>query len=139
MARRSFAKPVDSAGDEINVTPLMDIVFIMLIFFIVTSTFVKEPGADINKPEAATGTVRRLASILVAVTAENEVWINKKKVDVDQVRGIVEGLRRENPKGTAVVQVDKAAEARFLVDVINQIRDAGIDDVAISTIQQSSA
>ncbi|HBS34835.1 MAG TPA: biopolymer transporter ExbD, partial [Parvularcula sp.] len=73
----------DSGGDDINVTPLMDIVFIMLIFFIVTSTFVKEPGVEINRPTAETAKERKLAGILVAVTSENEIWINKEKIPLD--------------------------------------------------------
>jgi biopolymer transport protein ExbD len=123
----------DSSGDDINVTPLMDIVFIMLIFFIVTSTFVKEPGAEITRPEAETARERKLAGILVAVTSENEIWINKEKVPLDAVKVAVEGLKQENPKATAVVQVDKAAESRYLVEVVNQIRNAGVDEIAVST------
>jgi biopolymer transport protein ExbD len=134
MARKkSLAIEQSSGGDDINVTPLMDIVFIMLIFFIVTSTFVKEPGVDVNRPKAETAKIRKFASILVAVDAENNIWINKKKVDLGEVRSAVEALHRENPKGTAVVQVDNKAESRFLVEVVNQIRNAGISDVAVST------
>ena len=134
MARKkSFAIEQSSGGDDINVTPLMDIVFIMLIFFIVTSTFVKEPGIDVNRPKAETAKIRKLASILVAVDAENEIWINKKNVDLAEVRANVESLKRENPKGTAVVQVDAKADSRFLVEVVNQIRDAGVSDIAVST------
>ncbi len=122
-------------GDEedVNVTPLLDIVFIMLIFFIVTSTFVKEPGVEIERPEAQTATQRKLASILVAITAENEIWINKDEVELDQVRLAVEALKRENPKGTAAIQVDAAADTRYLVEVANQIRAAGVSEIAVST------
>jgi biopolymer transport protein ExbD len=123
----------ESSGDDINVTPLMDIVFIMLIFFIVTSTFVKEPGVEIDRPTAQTAKERKLASILVAVTSENEIWINKKVIELDAVKITVEALKLENPKGTAVVQVDKGAESRYLVEVVNQIRSAGVTDIAVST------
>jgi biopolymer transport protein ExbD len=123
----------ESSGDDINVTPLMDIVFIMLIFFIVTSTFVKEPGVDIDRPSATTGKERKFATILVAVTADNEIWINKEIVELDAVRATVEALKAENPKGTAVVQVDKGAQSRYFVEVVNQIRNAGVTDVAVST------
>lgn len=120
-------------GDDINVTPLMDIVFIMLIFFIVTSTFVKEPGVEIDRPEATTAKVRKFAAILVAVTETNEIWINKDLVELDAVRINVEQLHQENPKGTAVVQVDRNADSRYLVEVVNQIRAAGVTDIAVST------
>ncbi|MDZ7628932.1 MAG: biopolymer transporter ExbD [Parvularculaceae bacterium] len=127
----------DSSGDDINVTPLMDIVFIMLIFFIVTSTFVKEPGVEINRPQAETAKERKLAGILVAVTAENEIWINKEQIPLDAVKLAVEGLKQENPKATAVVQVDTGAESRYLVEVVNQIRNAGVNDIAVSTEDRS--
>ena len=133
MARAKYR--VDAGGeDDVNVTPLLDIVFIMLIFFIVTSTFVKEPGVDVNRPEALTAKERRFASILVAVDADNNIWINKEKVDLALVRGMVEDLKRENPKGTAVVQVDSKANSRYLVEVVNQIKQAGVEDVAVSTV-----
>ncbi len=131
MARSRFAGEADE--EDVNVTPLLDIVFIMLIFFIVTSTFVKEPGVEINRPEAATATERKLASILVAITAENEIWINKDQYELDEVRLAVEALKRENPKGTAAIQVDAEAESRYLVEVANQIRAAGVDEIAVST------
>ncbi|HNR75635.1 MAG TPA: biopolymer transporter ExbD [Parvularculaceae bacterium] len=136
MARKR--KPASaSSEDEINVTPLMDIVFIMLIFFIVTSTFVKEPGVDINRPEAETAREKKFASILVAIDAENKIWIDKDEVPLEAVRGQVEQLKAENPKGTAVVQVDARADSRYLVEVVNQVRDAGVGDIAVSTDPKS--
>jgi biopolymer transport protein ExbD len=123
----------ESAGDDINITPLMDIVFIMLIFFIVTSTFVKEPGVEINRPEAQTAKQRKLAAILVAVTEDNKIYINKDEIPLEAVKTNVEKLKAENPKGTAVVQVDRNANSRYLVEVVNQIKAAGVDEVAVST------
>lgn len=131
MARRSFAQPEND--DDVNVTPLLDIVFIMLIFFIVTSTFVKEPGVEVTRPEAVTAEERKLASIIVAISEDDEIWINKERVELEGVKTAVEQLRRENPKGTAVVQADSAAKTRLLVEVVNQIRATGISDVAVST------
>lgn len=133
MAKSRYRVGGEGGGDDINVTPLMDIVFIMLIFFIVTSTFVKEPGIEINRPEAQTAQVRKLATILVAISGENEIWINKDLVELDAVRINIEQLKQENPKGTAVVQVDRNADSRYLVEVINQIRAANVEDIAIST------
>jgi len=131
MARSKFASP--QQDEDVNVTPLLDIVFIMLIFFIVTSTFVKEPGVEVLRPEAENATERKFASILVAITAEDEIWINKEEVELGEVRILVEELKRENPKATAVVQADSKSTTRYLVEVVNQIRDAGISDVAVST------
>jgi len=131
MARSKFA--TEDQDEDVNVTPLLDIVFIMLIFFIVTSTFVKEPGVEVLRPEAATASERTFASILVAVTEDDKIWINKEEVELDQVRILVEELKRENPKATAVVQADQKAKTRYLVEIVNQIRAAGISDVAVST------
>ena len=135
MARRRINSG-GGADDDVNVTPLLDIVFIMLIFFIVTSTFVKEPGIEIERPEAATATERKLATILVAVSADNEIWINKDQVELDEVRLAVEALKRENPKGTAAMQVDAKADARYLVEIADQIRAAGVNEIAVSTEDQ---
>lgn len=132
MARaRRTAKADDS---DVNVTPLLDIVFIMLIFFIVTATFIKEPGVDVTRPEAQTAEDQRLVSILVAIDSENRIWINREEVPVDGVRASVERLRRENPRGSAVIQADGRAHSEFLVDVLQQIRASGLQDVvAVST------
>jgi biopolymer transport protein ExbD len=132
MARaRRTAKADDS---DVNVTPLLDIVFIMLIFFIVTATFIKEPGVEVTRPEAQTAEDQRLVSILVAIDSENTIWINRKQVPVDGVRAAVERLRRENPRGSAVLQADGSAHSKYLVDVLEQIRASGIQDVvAVST------
>ncbi|MFN0025306.1 MAG: ExbD/TolR family protein [Parvularculaceae bacterium] len=137
MAVKRHRVGSESSGDDINVTPLMDIVFIMLIFFIVTSTFVKEPGVDVDRPSAETGSERKFATILIAVTSDNKIFIDKEEVELDAVRSTVEGLKLENPKGTAVVQVDKGAESRYLVEVVNQIRNAGVNDIAVSTQEPS--
>ncbi|GJL91287.1 ExbD/TolR family protein [Hyphococcus sp.] len=133
MARRSFSSESGNADEDVNVTPLLDIVFIMLIFFIVTSTFVKEPGVEINRPDAVTAKERRLASIIVAISENDEIWINKERVELQAVKAIVEQLVRENPKGTAVVQADAKSKTRLLVEVVTQIRATGVEDVAVST------
>jgi biopolymer transport protein ExbD len=132
MARRTIVGE-GSADQDVNVTPLLDIVFIMLIFFIVTSTFVKEPGVDVQRPEAVTAEERRFASIIVAISDQDQIWINKELVDLNEVRAAVEQLRLENPRGTAVVQADAGSRTELLVEVVNQIRDAGVADVAVST------
>ncbi len=132
MARRTITRGATNEED-VNVTPLLDIVFIMLIFFIVTSTFVKEPGIEVTRPDASTAELKRLASILIAISAEDEIWINKKRIQLEEVRFAVEQLHRENPRGTAVVQADAKSKSRYLVEVLNQVRAAGITDVAVST------
>lgn len=120
--------------DGINITPLLDIVFIMLIFFIVTSTFIKEPGVQVNRPDAESAEDQRLVSILVAISSDNTIWINREEVPLDGVRSAIERLRRENPRGSAVMQVDSASHSRYMVEVLQRIRDGGVTDViAVST------
>lgn len=126
-----------SAGDDsdVNVTPLLDIVFIMLIFFIVTATFIKEPGVTVDRPDADTAEDQRLVSILVAISSENTIWINREEVPIEGVRAAVERLHRENPRGSAVIQADASAHSEFLVDVLEQIRSAGIEDVVAVSVK----
>jgi biopolymer transport protein ExbD len=118
---------------EINLTPMLDVVFIMLIFFIVTATFIKEPGTDILRPEALTAEVKPTVSVLVGINAANEIWIDKKRVDVRSVRANLERLIAENPKGGLVVQADAAAKNELLMEVLNAARGAGIQQVAVAT------
>jgi biopolymer transport protein ExbD len=118
---------------EINLTPMLDVVFIMLIFFIVTATFIKEPGTEILRPEAMTAEVKPTVSVLVGINAANEIWIDKKRVDVRSVRANLERLIAENPKGGLVVQADAGAKNELLMEVLNAARGAGIQQVAVAT------
>jgi biopolymer transport protein ExbD len=132
LRRKRNAAPGDE--EDVNVTPLLDIVFIMLIFFIVTATFIKEPGIQVQRPPADTAQQQKLVSILVAISTDNRIWINRKEVPLEGVRVAVERLRRENPKGSAVIQSDAGAHSKYLIEVLQQIRDAGVNDVvAVST------
>lgn len=132
MARRTRRASDD---EDVNVTPLLDIVFIMLIFFIVTATFIKEPGVTVTRPDADTAEEQRLVSILVAIDPENRIWINNEEVSLEAVRAAVERLHRENPRGSAVIQADATAHSEYLVDVLEQIRAAGIDDVVAVSVK----
>ncbi len=126
----------DAEDSDVNVTPLLDIVFIMLIFFIVTATFIKEPGVTVQRPPANTAEDQRLVSILVAIDSANRIWINRQETPLEGVRIAIERLRRENPRGSAVIQADGSADSEYLVEVLQQIRDAGVQDtVAVSTLR----
>lgn len=123
--------------EDVNVTPLLDIVFIMLIFFIVTATFIKEPGVTVQRPPADSAEEQSLVSILVAIDSDNRIWINRKETPLEGVRAAVERLRRENPRGSAVIQADGTAHSEYLVEVLHQIRDSGVQEtVAVSTRRQ---
>ena len=126
---------VDSEAQQegsVDITPMLDVVFIMLIFFIVTATFIKESGVEVNKPSASTAAVQDKANILIAIDKHNQVWINRRQVDIRAVRPNVERLHAENPKGTVVIQADKESINDVLVQVMDASRQAGVYDIAIS-------
>ena len=116
----------------IDITPMLDIVFIMLIFFVVTSSFVKESGIDVNRPTASTAERKETGSILVAISMDNNVWIDKRRVDPDAIRPNIERLHAENPEGAVVIQADKASTSGLLVKVMDQIRLAGVTNISIA-------
>jgi biopolymer transport protein ExbD len=118
--------------EDIDMTPMLDVVFILLIFFIVTASFVKEAGIDVNRPEAATAVKKERANILVAISDKGDIWINKRKVDVRSVQANIERLKAENPQGTVVIQADKKATTETLIKVMDSARAAGVYDVSIA-------
>jgi len=122
----------DEEEQEINITPMLDVVFIMLIFFIVTASFVKEAGIDVNKPDASTSVPKEKANILIAIDADDKIWIDRRMVDARAVRANIERLHAENPQGTVVIQADKDSRTEILVGVMDSARMAGVYDVAIA-------
>ncbi|ATC84751.1 MULTISPECIES: biopolymer transporter ExbD [Pseudoalteromonas] len=122
----------EDEAEEINMTPMLDVVFIMLIFFIVTASFVKEAGIDVNRPEAATAVKKERANILVAISDTGEIWINKRQIDVRAVQANIERLKAENPQGSVVIQADKKATTDMLIKVMDASRAAGAFDVSIA-------
>ena len=117
---------------ELDMTPMLDIVFIMLIFFIVTTSFVKESGVAVNTPQAATTTKQETANIFIAITADGEVWIDRRPVDPRSVRTIVARLHADNPEGSVIIQSDAKSATGTLVDVMDQVRLAGVEGIAIA-------
>ena len=111
---------------------MLDVTFIMLIFFIVTSSFVKEAGIDVSKPAAVTAEVKERGNILVAITEQGEIWIDKRPVDPRAVRANIERLHAENPQGSVVIQADKNSRNELLVIVMDAAREAGVFDVSIA-------
>ena len=119
----------------IDITPMLDIVFIMLIFFIVTTSFVKETGVEVNRPNAATAVRDERGNIPIAITANDEIWIDKRMIDLRSVRANVERLKAENPEGSVIIQADKASKTGFLVETMDQVRLAGVQNVSIAASQ----
>lgn len=122
---------------NLDLTPMMDIVFIMLIFFIVTTSFVKETGVDINRPNAETAERDEKGNILVALTATNEIWIDKRRVDLKAVRANIERLKIEYPEGSVIIQADKESRSGLLVETMDQIRLAGVQNISIAAKNDS--
>jgi len=122
----------DEDEAAIDITPMLDVVFIMLIFFIVTATFVKEAGIDVNRPDAATAVKQEKANILIAINENNEIWIDRRQVDIRSVRSNIERLHAENPQGSVVIQADKNSTTETLLRVMDASRSAGVFNVAIA-------
>ena len=130
---RNRGHAMDIADDaEIDMTPMLDIVFIMLIFFIVTTSFVKEAGITVHRPSAETSEQKETATIFVAITAESDIWIDKREVDIRTVRAVIEKLHIQSPEGAVIIQADKGTPTGTLVKVMDQIRMAGVSDIAVA-------
>jgi biopolymer transport protein ExbD len=117
---------------EINLTPMLDVTFIMLIFFIVTASFVKEAGIDVSRPPAATAERKERGNILVAITANDQIWIDRRQVDPRALRANIERLHAENPQGSVVIQADKESKNGLLVQVMDAARLAGVGNVSLA-------
>ena len=117
---------------EINITPMLDIVFIMLIFFIVTTSFTKETGAAITKPVAEQAIALRNGTILIGVRSNDDIWMNKRLIELREVRSMVEQAKAENPKGSVVIVADKDSRIGTVTLVMDQVKMAGIEGIAIS-------
>jgi len=136
MRRKSIRSSADEES-EINLTPMLDIVFIMLIFFIVTTSFVKESGIEVNRPSAQTGERKERGNIIISIKADGEIWIDKRAVDIRAVRANVARLHAENPLGSVVIAADRESKTFELVQVMDQVRLAGIQNAAIATEAES--
>jgi biopolymer transport protein ExbD len=121
-----------SEESEVNMTPMLDVVFIMLIFFIVTASFVKEAGVDVNRPPALTAISKDKGNILIAITESGQIWIDRRQVDPRSLRANIERLHGENPQGAIVVQADKNSQNHLLVAVMDAAKAAGVNQIAIA-------
>lgn len=130
MARRRSSASTASA--EVDLTPMLDVVFIMLIFFIVTASFVKEAGVDVTRPPAETAEGKDKGNILIALTESGQIWIDRRQVDANSLQAHIERLHGENPQGSIVVQADKNSAHHLLTVVMDAARDAGVTQIAIA-------
>ncbi|WPL17100.1 biopolymer transport protein ExbD [Thiorhodovibrio winogradskyi] len=129
MRRR---RHLDTDDSSIDLTPMLDVVFIMLIFFIVTATFVKESGVEFARPVAATAEDRDTSTLFIGIDAQQRIWIDRRQVELAAVRALVEQAAKEHPHGGAVIQADVSVDTGLLVQVLDHLRLAGIDKVAVA-------
>lgn len=124
MMRRKFSASAAGEDDSaIDLTPMLDVVFIMLIFFIVTATFIKEAGLEVNRPDANTANQKDNTTVLVAIGADNSIWIDKRRVDIRSVRANIERLHAESPAGGVVIQADELASVKTFTQVLDAARE----------------
>ena len=128
--RRSLRQSSKTEG--INMAPLIDMVFILLIFFMVTTSFVKETGIDVQRPTASTAVLKEKGNILIGVDANGHVFLERKQIDVRSVRAHIERCLAENPEGAVVIVADKASRTGVVIQVIDQCRLAGARNVSMA-------
>jgi len=130
--RMNISQFEDEEENAVNLTPMLDVVFIMLIFFIVTASFVKEAGIDVNRPSAATAERKEKGNILVAISENNQIWIDRRQVNPRALRANIERMHAENPQGAVVIQADEESKNKLLVQVMDAARMVGVKNVSIA-------
>ena len=133
MARRQSRVATEDEDVELDMTPMLDVVFILLIFFIVTAVFVKEPGVEVDRPETVLLDDEK-PTILVAVTSDDEIWVDRDVYEMNQLRNVIEQLIQQNPRAEAMIQGDVGAPVGTVLDVQQLLVDMDIP-VRISTEQ----
>jgi biopolymer transport protein ExbD len=128
-----------SSGDEhhgIDLAPMLDFVLNLLIFFIIITSFVKQAGVKVDKEQALTAESKASGNILIAIRPNGDVWMDRRKVDLPEVRALVERMHAERPEDTVVILADKEAETGVMSQVMDQVRAGGVDNVSVATLGQ---
>ena len=134
--RRAPISQAVAEEEEINITPMLDVVFILLIFFIVTANFIKEPGLEVNRPDSETAEPTENAAILIAVGNAGEIYMDGRRIDKRQVKANVVRLLAENPQGSVVIQADEQAIADTIIKVMDGAREAGVYNISLASEPQ---
>jgi biopolymer transport protein ExbD len=121
MARYLVSQEEQEEEGAVDLTPMLDVVFIMLIFFIVTASFIKEAGVEVNRPQANTSEAKN-ASVLVAINADNSVYMDGRRIDIRAVRANIERMHAENPEGSVIIQADELASVKTFTEVLDAAR-----------------
>ena len=138
MLNITTARKAGKKGIELNMAPLIDMVFILLIFFLVTTSFVKETGVDINRPAAATAVSKEKANILVGITKDDRIFMDKREIDIRTVRANVERALAENPEGAVLIVADNESRTGATIKVMDECRLAGSKNVSLAASLLSS-
>ena len=133
MRKHIAALKQEQDDNEINLTPMLDVVFIMLIFFIVTATFIREQGLDVNRPDTPEAqVVQEEGAILVIIDETDDIWIDRRLIDPRALRANIERMYAENPKASVIIQPSKRSTNKMLVAVMDAARQAGVPGVSIA-------
>ncbi len=122
----------ESDDQQIDLTPMLDVVFIMLIFFIVTTSFVRETGIDVNRPSASTAEKKSKGNIMIAIKPNGEIWLDKRHIDIRAVRANIQRLKAKFPQSSVIIVSDAESRTGILVKVMDQIRLAGVQNISIA-------
>ena len=131
MSRRHAAPESEEIG--IDLAPMLDFVMNLLIFFIITTSFVKEAGINVSRPAAFTAESQESGNILIAIRPNGDIWMDKRQVNLSEVRGLIERLHVERPDDTVVLIADRDAQTGALTKVMDQVKLGGVKDVSIAT------
>ncbi len=137
MSRNRHIRHTGDDESEIDLTPMLDVVFIMLIFFIVTASFVKESGLEVNRPESQKSDPSDIQNIVVSVSATGEIWLDNRRIDVRAVRANIERLRAEEPEAAVIVKAHNKAKTEVYAAVIDAAKEAGASGVSLTTTDQT--
>ena len=128
--------PAEEQGPELNMAPLIDMVFLLLIFFLVTTSFVRPTGVEVNRPKAATAQALKGSVLMVTLTADGRIFLGGRRVGLHSLRGLVEQFLAQNPGGAVVVAADKAARTGRLIAVLDSCRLGGAKKLSVAAIKQ---
>lgn len=136
MKKLSLGADKKSEQIELNMSPLIDMIFILLIFFLVTTTFVKESGVEVKRPIASSAQDKEETNLVIGVTVDGEVWIEGSPIDIHSVRSRMERFKHENPDGNVVITADKDSLFGVAIEVLDQVRLAKIKDVVVAATKE---
>ncbi len=132
MLNITASRRIARRGVEINMAPLIDMIFILLIFFLVTTSFVKETGITINRPVAATARVEKNTTILIGVTSDNRIFMDNREIDIREIEANVERALAEHPDSSVIIVADKKSETGFVISIMDACKLAGAKKVALA-------